>query len=531
MTGDRVRLVNEDGTIVGTDPETGDRVPIEFEETAHESITADGVSVTNEVSARSIRTLQLGNATFASEFDGDSGGERIRNAVSAADLQPGPNVVVVDGAGPDDVSDSTGALSDPVLAENAWELHAAIELPSYTTLLLEGCYLFLSDGTLDNLLRNADFEDGNEHVTVAADGAILDGNAENQGVEPGTYDNFAEQLGIRMFNVDHVALYGYTVRNTAAWSHKIENVTHLTVHDVNLRQTAGWGNMDGVKVVGPAERFSVYNIYGRALDDLVSPSATASDPPGELDGEGGDIRSGTFANCVASADGYALLRLMAGDGYTLENITAVNLVGHDVDDLVRVGWDGVETVPSADELTDITISNVRAYDVSDKLVDFETDCSNIHFHNLQSVGGNPDAGIGITENITAENLRITNMYFRTDDNASGSGVWIDTGTVTGLHIDGLYVAGADRAINMNDAVEVTGVIDDVVERDMGGGMLIDQPVRLGMNCPPPAASPDHVRGSVVHASPDWDPDGDGNGEIVVSDGEAWQEVVDLPNWM
>jgi len=33
------------------------------------------------------------------------------------------------------------------------------------------------------------------------------------------------------------------------------------------------------------------------------------------------------------------------------------------------------------------------------------------------------------------------------------------------------------------------------------------------------------------ATSSWDPDGDGNGEVVMTDnsGTAWQEVVDLPN--
>jgi len=35
---------------------------------------------------------------------------------------------------------------------------------------------------------------------------------------------------------------------------------------------------------------------------------------------------------------------------------------------------------------------------------------------------------------------------------------------------------------------------------------------------------------LVLASPAWDPDGDGNGELVMYDGTAWQEVVDLPNY-
>jgi len=44
------------------------------------------------------------------------------------------------------------------------------------------------------------------------------------------------------------------------------------------------------------------------------------------------------------------------------------------------------------------------------------------------------------------------------------------------------------------------------------------------------SAPSHSAGRLALASPTWDPDGDGNGELVMSDGSAWQEVVDLPNY-
>jgi len=41
-----------------------------------------------------------------------------------------------------------------------------------------------------------------------------------------------------------------------------------------------------------------------------------------------------------------------------------------------------------------------------------------------------------------------------------------------------------------------------------------------------------VNQEIYLASPAWDPDGDGNGEYVVTDdgGSTWHEVVDLPNY-
>jgi len=45
------------------------------------------------------------------------------------------------------------------------------------------------------------------------------------------------------------------------------------------------------------------------------------------------------------------------------------------------------------------------------------------------------------------------------------------------------------------------------------------------------SAPAGTAGDIVLASPTWDPDGDGNGELVMYDGTAWNEVVDLPNYV
>jgi len=51
-----------------------------------------------------------------------------------------------------------------------------------------------------------------------------------------------------------------------------------------------------------------------------------------------------------------------------------------------------------------------------------------------------------------------------------------------------------------------------------------------MNLPPRDSAPGTPSvGDVCVASATWDPDGDGNGEAVIYDGAAWQELADMPN--
>jgi len=53
--------------------------------------------------------------------------------------------------------------------------------------------------------------------------------------------------------------------------------------------------------------------------------------------------------------------------------------------------------------------------------------------------------------------------------------------------------------------------------------------RFGPQMPAFDAMPPHAPWSIVNATSSADPDGDGNGEIVVSDGTQWNEMVDMPN--
>jgi hypothetical protein len=38
----------------------------------------------------------------------------------------------------------------------------------------------------------------------------------------------------------------------------------------------------------------------------------------------------------------------------------------------------------------------------------------------------------------------------------------------------------------------------------------------------------NVEGRVVKTSSSWDPDSDGNGDLVIDDGMKWNEMVDMP---
>jgi len=82
--------------------------------------------------------------------------------------------------------------------------------------------------------------------------------------------------------------------------------------------------------------------------------------------------------------------------------------------------------------------------------------------------------------------------------------------------DIVYDSGTDR-LEIVDAVNGVNLLQFIKNEGMVHALALD-------------SAPAHEVGKMVLASPTWDPDGDGNGELVMSDGSAWQEVVDLPNY-
>ena len=235
----------------------------------------------------------------AEDFEGQTGGERIQAAIAVAAAEPGHNVVVVGPTGPD--------------ADGRWVLTRAIELPSHTTLILVGAYLFLADKANDNLIRNRDFDEGNTGIhVIGLGGARLDGNAANQdravrgrdveiwmeerGMELArstkevigdmSVAEFEAQravgrltveddtllqrnIGIRFRNVDNLSLRGFTIGPTNAFAISNSGVRNVLISDITLAQDGREPNQDGISVGGPAERVAISNIVGTCGDDAI----------------------------------------------------------------------------------------------------------------------------------------------------------------------------------------------------------------------------------------------------------------------
>lgn len=149
-----IQLVNENGVIVGRDPDTGEKVPISFE---------------------TIQTKKFDNVFHASQHSGSDGGTKIQNALNAANTNAGTNAVVIGPNGPDSPTSAPES--------NVWEVSSNINIEGYdhTHIIGRGSpLLFLSDSSDIDILRSAADNTGTRTTDVTIRGIRFHGNKANQ---------------------------------------------------------------------------------------------------------------------------------------------------------------------------------------------------------------------------------------------------------------------------------------------------------------------------------------------------------------
>ena len=226
----------------------------------------------------------------AEDFEGTNGGERIQAAVNTAEGERGNNVVIIGPVGPD--------------VGSRWLINKTIELPSHTTLLLQGAYLYLADEADCNLIENRDFIEGNQDIHVIGQGgARIDLNPSQQ-AQP-DYDHrdpeiwieqkghklstitkevigdlsvaeFAAQrrtlpdrlLGLLFYNVENLSVRGLTLGPMPSWPLQIERVNNVRISDCTVTQDGREPSQEFIHIMGPAERVVIDNIVGSCSDDF-----------------------------------------------------------------------------------------------------------------------------------------------------------------------------------------------------------------------------------------------------------------------
>jgi len=491
-----IQLVNRNGKIVGLDGD-GNEVPVPVE------------MLDAEV---------LSNAHYASAYDGADGGDQIQSAIGAADADAGPNIVVVDGAGPDDVSASSGSVSDPSKAGHAWSISSTPELPDNTTLILIDCYLFVEDGADTNILRNAGATSGtrNKNITIEAFGdVILDGNSDNQTTLDRETGDAQYNIGLWFYPVDNLTIRGRpVVRNTPGWGVTVEDGSNWEI-DVEPDQNANKPNMDGVHLLGPCSNADV-TVRGHSGDDLFAVNST--DPDNFAQGSGGPV-SDVIADAKGSSEGaQSLIRIWADpDAGVVEDI---NVERAETDQTggaaIKLGFGEVSA--SADQLRDITIEGVEVRG-GGRTATIVNDCSNISISGEHHVAND---AIEVFSGVTVNGFDLTDFIHAGNDASSGLPLF-NKGTLNDLKIDNLSVRGAWAVIS-NDG-SMSGLVRDVSVRDLGGPVFNNaapDQLRIAGDTPPM----DVTILANIEGSEAYNNGTTGTAGPAFNDGSGWISLVD-----
>jgi len=149
---------------------------------------------------------------------------------------------------------------------------------------------------------------------------------------------------------------------------------------------------------------------------------------------------------------------------------------------------------------------------------------------------------GVTQNVTvlsnyaADNGQNTSTFIQTNGiSIQGSNVLVANNrcvdTAGGSQVRGIALSGLTPPITLfNNDCRGTGGGFPINDRDGGKTLRFGNlPSSANYLTEPPTAANER-QGQLYFAGSGWDPDGDGNAEVVVYDGTAFQEVVDLPNF-
>ena len=294
----------------------------------------------------------------AEDFEGENGGACIQAAVIAAEATPGNNVVMVGPMGPD--------------VDGRWEVSQTIELPSHTTLILQGAYMVLADWAVCDLIQNRDYIEGNADIhVIGRGGARLDLNPSHQPQPPNhredeiwmeeqgmplstvtkeligdlTVAEYAAHhreipymiVGMRFYNVKNLSLRGFTIGPAVSFPLHIERVQNVRISDCTVAQDGHWSSQEFIHVYGPAERVVIDNIVGGCSDDICA--LTTSESLLSTKGWGGDklpddvrwanagpIHGVVISNIIVrNLWCTGLLRVLPAPGYPIDGIHITNI--------------------------------------------------------------------------------------------------------------------------------------------------------------------------------------------------------------
>lgn len=471
------------------------------------------------------------------------------------------------------ISENAGNLI--YFPEGTYNISQAIKIPDDTIIFLNNCTIYLMDDSNDNIFRNDDIDNGNSNIYIYGRGnARLDGNAKNQDRDVyGTKNNESYRYtGVFLCQVNGFEINGIKIGPTHAWGICHQKCSNGEFKNIEFMQNEDTDNQDGITCGGGAENIKFSNIYGYTGDDHIALNTHDNQDFVYPSIGAGDIKNININGL--EVQNFRAIRLLTGDGYQLKDITIKNIkVTGPVNTVVTFGEESyVDTSPEENDFTNIKISDIsfgENAEITEKVIDLSSTTGKVNISNIDFITSEynkteyddlafisidrdikeliinnlninydketdaTNGNIISTEDITIKNLIINDCYFDLLDNNFLEGFSsINSGSINNIFFKKCRHIFNNRGSSnwdisvKNISIQSRSDISQIFPNSTNG-------IKIEGHFPPiydEDSKPEHIIGSKVLAHPSWDPDNDGNGELVISDGSDWKEIVDMPDW-
>jgi len=372
------------------------------------------VDADSGVRTPALSTGELNNESVVSTDGFADGGKAIQSTLDESANDPQMTKVIVPPHNPDDLSGYQFADQD-----SGYLLKSPLTIGSRTVLDIRSTELFLDSGVDDNVIKNKDFDGGNEHIYIIGDSAgHINGNAGEQERQDGSsYLNF----GIHLYNVDHFAVRDVVVGPTNKWGIVPEKARFGRISDIEFRMDGETPNQDGVHIKGgPSNKITVSDIEGTVGDDALAVNSQGE----EAYGSGGDVMNVSFSNVsVENVRVGGVFRTTPEAGTTIKNIAANNLtISGDKASALKIGWVN-STRPALDEHTEITVENVTCSDTRKSIVDIQSPVGALSLRGIQ--GTFDDKGF-VSVGKPIDDLNLSDWQVTAADSEAVAGFLIDS---------------------------------------------------------------------------------------------------------
>jgi len=444
----------------------------------------DGV-VDADVDNQSVSTERGPNSTFNAEsYPGETGGEKIQAALDEAAETSTPSVVVAGPDGPD---------------SGDWLLPNTLEAGSHTTIVLLGSSWKLGNGVDDNILRNKDFDGGNDEIHVQGVGnAKIDGNAANQS---DALDDWHE-YGIYFYNVGTCSVKGVEIIETNGYSVVPEDYDSFE-GEVKLNTTAVTDNQDGVHLHGPGGTASVA-LWGETGDDSVAVDAKTGLGSYGNGGDIGDVEVDIKGELVS---GNGILRTAPDSGgpYTVRSVrmtggTAIPGTGipvcrlgsvqedtADAQKLIRIdglSWEG-KLAKLNDDVNELIIESCQS-DAGDYIINTGGyDIGKLHIDGVQGYAGTSSGDCINLVNSSIREGQIVNVSV--SSTSSNAALNLDGATLTQFTARDLSFDGWGTGVQMTSGtLSYDSLLENITTRNTTTPWDVSHPSVEGRvrNCEP-----------------------------------------------